>query len=530
VVGGAATPHGRRGRRAVTNDRQTTVSPRDGLIMRATAVAVALTVLGSVLGLGRDLLLARYFGATGQTDAFLVAWTVPETASPLLIEGAMAYLMIPIFVVALGGTGLAPVVRSTLPRIAGLLGLATAVIWLAAPLLVRLMAPGLADAALAVRCTRLTAVTVLAFGLAGYLGAALRSAHVFGWPSSIYVAYNVGIVGAIVLLHERLGVLSAAIGVAVGSAFMIGIQLPSFLKRLRVRAGSPSARVPRVALAAFIPIAVFTVTRQAQVFVERFLGSELSAGTISHLNYAQKVAQVPMVLAVVFATVTFPLLARSVADGDQAGTRARTEWDLRVVSAAVLVASAYLIAFARPIIRVLFEHGAFTSRDTADTTAIMRVYAFGLLGHAAVGVLSRSYYSDRRPVWYPALAMAAGLAVTALTSVALLRAWHGVAIAAGNAVGITVSAGLMLSGLRNRSASVSPRNIGLAVIRLGLLAGAAGLAGWTLGLLMVDLPASAAAMTGAIAVGGTFVLLGAMTGVEEIRRLGVLVRSARNAR
>src|SRR5262245_9281044 len=112
-----------------------------GVIARATMVTAALTGLGSLLGLARDLLLARYFGATGATDAFLVAWTVPETASPLLIEGAMALVMIPFFVRAgtVGPGGLTAAVRATLPRLAGLLALVAAAVALAAPVLVHLL-------------------------------------------------------------------------------------------------------------------------------------------------------------------------------------------------------------------------------------------------------------------------------------------------------------------------------------------------------------------------------------------------------
>jgi putative peptidoglycan lipid II flippase len=498
-----------------------------GLIVRATMLAATLTVLGALFGMARDLLLARYFGATGQTDAFLVAWTVPETASPLLIEGAMAFLMVPIFVRALADqTGLSAVVRATLPRLIAFLSAAALITALAAPMLVHVLAPGLADPALAVRCTRITAITVLAFGLAGYLGAALRSAHLFGWATSIYIAYNVGILGAMLLLHRTLGVQSAAIGVAIGAVFMVAIQLPSFLRRLE-----PAASVvrPHVALGAFIPIATFVVTRHAQVFVERFLGSQLPAGTISHLNYAQKVAQMPVGLSVMLATVTFPMLARSIASGDEMASSKRMEWDLRVVSAVVLVASAYIIAFAKPIIEVVFQRGEFVAADTSATAAIMRVYAIGLLAQAAIAVLSRSYFSDRTPTWYPGLVMAAGLLATVVISTLLLPMWHGVAIAAGNAAGITLAAALMFGGLRRRMAAVSVRCVGLAVIRLGLLAGAAGLAGWLLCRLMGDLPAPFVAAAGVVAVAAVFLILGTLTGAEEARRLGALMKVARHA-
>ncbi|HEU4349356.1 MAG TPA: lipid II flippase MurJ [Actinoplanes sp.] len=496
----------------------------NGLIARATTLAAALTIAGAVLGLLRDLLLARFFGATGETDAFLVAWTVPETASPLLIEGAMTFLMVPIFVRALAEPGgLGAVVRATLPRIAVLLAITAGAVALAAPVLVAVLAPGLAEPDLAVRLMRITAVTVLTFGLAGYVGAALRSAHVFGWPASIYVAYNVGILGSMMLLHKPFGVLAAALGVALGSLLMVLVQAPAFLRRLEPAALLGRVGRPHVALIAFVPIAVYTVTRHAQVFVERVLGSELSAGTISHLNYAQKVAQVPMMLSIMVVTVTFPMLARSMASGDAVASRERLERDLRLVAMVVLAAAAYLIAFAPLIIQLLFQHGAFTAQDTSATAGIMRVYAFGLLGQAAVGVLSRSYFSERGSIWYPASVMAAGLATTAVISVALLPLWNAMAIAAGNAAGITLTAVLMLRGLRSRVVPIQVSTVLRTMGGLILIAGAAGAAGWVAGTLMSALPVIVTLILGAVLVGGTFVLLSLITGVEEMRLLTALI-------
>lgn len=514
----------------MTGSRSRIATTTTRTIVRATVLTAVLSVLGALLGLLRDLLLAGFFGATGETDAFLVAWTVPETASPLLIEGAMAFLMVPIFVRALSDpAGLPGVVRATLPRISGVLAVAAAVIALSAPALVHLVAPGLADADLAVRCTRITAVTVFTFGLAGYLGAALRACHAFGWQASIYVAYNVGILAAIALLRVPLGVTSAAIGVAIGSVLMVLVQLPSFARRLHPRGLASTVR-PTVALGVFFPIAAFTVSRQAQVFVERFLGSELTAGTISYLNYAQKVAQVPMTLSVMVATVTYPMLARSVADRDDARARERMEWDLRVVSALVLVGSAFLIAFAEPIIQVLFQHGEFTPADTAATATIMRVYAFGLLGQAAVGTLGRSYFTDERPIWYPAMVMVVGLVLTALIGALLLPLWHGAAIALGNAIGITVSAVLMLIGLRRRPGSVSLRTFGPALARLVVVAGFATLAGFAVHQLTWQMPAVVTLIAGMIVVVAVFVLLGIVARVEEIRRLVALMKRPSHAR
>lgn len=478
-------------------------------LVRAALLTVAVTMAGSVLGLVRDLLLARYFGATGDTDAFLVAWMVPETAFPLVVEGAMSFLMVPLFSRALAEErSLRDAVATTMPRIVMVLVAVSAVVAAGAPVLVRLVAPGLEDPALAVTCTRLTSVTVLTFGLAGYLSAALRAKHVFGAPATIHIAYNAGILSLMWALHGRLGIVSAAAGVALGSLFMVLAQAPSFLRHVGLPpVRSLLVRGSAVTAGAFAPIAAYTLFRQAQVFVERFLGSSLIPGTISHLNYAQKVAQMPMLVALLVCTVTFPTLSRHIAAGRAAEARRRLESDLTTATALVFVSAAYLVVFAPVVVRVLLEHGAFDATDTAATAAIMRVYALGLLGHAMVGVLSRPFFTGERPSWYPAVAMAGGIAANAVLAALLVGRFGATGLAAANGIGITVAALLLLRGLRRQVVAVSLGAVGSAVVRLGAAGFAAGLAGFLAQRVLGSAPSIVVGAVGGLVVLGVFALL-----------------------
>jgi murein biosynthesis integral membrane protein MurJ len=500
---------------------------RSGTLATAALVSAVLAAAGMGLGLFRDLLLASYFGADGGTDAFLVAWTVPETAAPLLIEGAMAYLMVPLFSRALArGEPLRTVLRGTLVQVGLLLVALAAATFLAAPVLVRVLAPGLADPQLAVSSTRLLSVTVLMFGLAGYVSAALRASRVFAVPAAIYLAYNIGIVDAMLLLHGELGIRSAAVGVAAGSVLMVAVQLPSLVRRL----GRPAPERPRlspqsaITLAAVAPVALFTVARQAQVYIERYLGSSLAPGTISHLNYAQKVGQVPMVLALVLTTVTFPALARTMAVGDDNGTRRRVESDLRTVTAVVLLAAAYLFAFAPQVVTVLFQRGEFTAADTAATAWILRVYLLGLLGHAYVGVLSRPFFSAERPTWYPAAAMAVGLSVNAVLAALLVGPWGAGGIAISNGAGITVTAVLLLLGCRPRVSGLSPWGVGLGAARLAVPAGLATGTGLLVGRLLDGWTPYGVVAVGAVAVLAVFAAATALTDPPTARIVTALAR------
>lgn len=487
-----------------------------GSVGRAAMVSGVLIAAGTGLGFLRDLVMADLFGASGSTDAFLVAWTIPETVSPLLIEDAMALLMVPVVTRLLArGDGLRPLVGTALPRMVLGLSVITGALAFAAPAVVDALAPGLAEQGPAVQCVRLTAVTVVTFGVAGFMSATLRAHHRFGPPAAIYLAYNVGILALIAGLSGAVGITSAAIGVAAGSFLMVAVQLPAFARCLR-DAPAPSGSVDvRLGLAAIAPIVVYTVTRQSQVFVERFLGAGLAAGSISHLNYAQKVAQVPMVLSLLIVTVTFPRLARASADGDTVQVARRIRQDLAVASAMVLAATAFLVALAPAVIRVLFEHGEFTSADTASTAAILRVYALGLWGQTAVGLAARAFFARRRPTWRPAAVLAVGLAVTAAIGGAFAASAGTLALAAANATGITLAAVLMLAGLRRGVAPVPLRRIAADVSRLVLAAAGACAAGM-LAAGALDAPVLVRLAVGGLAVAAAFAVLAVLAGPDLV--------------
>lgn len=525
-------------------------------LARAALLTALLTAAGALLGLVRDQTIAHLYGAGPDTDAFLVAWTVPEVASTLLIEDAMALILVPAFSLALARraargpeltgvpVGRDPVhtlLRTTLPVLLLALGAGGVLLMLAAPWVVALLAPGLPDTQLAVDCTRLTATCAFSFGIAGYCSAALRAHGSFVPPAMIYVAYNIGIIATMLLLSARLGVRAAAAGVAVGGVLMVLVQAPVVLRRLRERratadpAPDPApdaapeppceqpggAGRPLVALGLLAPVIVFALTRQSQVLIERFLAAPLPAGAISHLNYAQKVAQMPMVLSLMLCTVTFPVVARAMAAGETDRARRRVERDLALAGVIVLVGAATVVACAPQIIEILFQRGAFDRADTAATAAVMRVYALGLLGHTLVGALVRCYFSAARPLWFPALAMLLGLALTTAGGALLVGVWGVLGIAAGNALGITVTAVLLLHGVARHSVPVRVRHMTGGLVKLSAAAAAATGAGWLCGALIpAVVPAAAVAC---LAVAAVFLVIARALQAPEIDSL---VRSA----
>ncbi|MEU6711338.1 lipid II flippase MurJ [Nonomuraea sp. NPDC046802] len=479
---------------------------------KAISVTAVLIALGSLLGFCRDLLLGRLFGADASTDAFLVAWTIPETAAPLLIEGAMAFVLVPLFSRAMeAGDDPRALVSSTMPYLCLTLVTVSALTAAGAPWLVDVLAPGIPKGDLAVDCMRVASVTILTFGVAGYLSAALRAHQTFAPPAAIYIAYNLGIITCVWALRDQ-GAYAAAVGVAVGGVGMVLIQTPAFLRRFWPPRRPGRGVSPPVGV--FLPVAVFTLARQCQVFVERHVGSSLAEGSISHLNYAQKIAQVPMVLSLVVATVSFPHLARAVAAGEAEQARRRMADDLVSASAIVLLATAALLVCAQDVVAVLLQYGAFTEADTVATARIIRVYALGLLGQAVVGVVCRVFFCDDRASWYPTLAMAAGLAATVLLA---RPSWGVIGIAAANAAGITLTAAMLLAGLRRRVIALPLRATGAPLGALLLAATASAGAGWGTRTLTASLPEPVRLTLAGTAIAATFCAVAAWKGTIRMR-------------
>jgi putative peptidoglycan lipid II flippase len=375
---------------------------------------------------------------------------------------------------------------------------------------------------LAVRMVGVASITICFIGLAGYARAALNAYQIFGIPASVYAAYNIGILGSILLLHERLGIYSAALGLALGSALMFLVQVPTFLRTV----GLPrlSFKIDRTILnefVAFVPLGVFVIARHGQVYVERFLGSFLEPGVISQLNFATRLAQFPMSVAITVGIVSFPVLARAMAAGRTEEAEKSVESDIKMVSTLILPATAYLIIFAPEVVAVLFERGAFTPDDTVATASILRIYSLGLLAQTLIMVGIRPFYTHRYSIWMPMRAALGGLAVTVAVDVALLRGLGADGLAAGNAAGISVMALILGWDMNRHVVNVNTRRLARFFLRIFGVVILASFCALPLVLpqILPGLPKLGTLLFGAVILGIVYLIVGRSLDIEEIKKL-----------
>ncbi len=223
--------------------------------------------------------------------------------------------------------------------------------------------------------------------------------------------------------------------------------------------------------------------------------------------------------------VTFPLLARSLVAGDAGDARRRLEADVRIVGAVVLLSTTFLFVFAPRVVALLFERGAFTAADTADTAAILRIYVFGLLGQALVELVCRALFSGPS-TFLPAATMGAGLLVTAVVAGVGAGLWGAPGIAVGNAAGISVTALGLLLARRSRAQAVEPRAIGAILLRLLPAVAVTAVVGAGVASLVGTLPGIVAVPVGGVAMLAVFTPVAMTTGGLPSLRAVLGTRSA----
>ncbi|MBV9452966.1 MAG: polysaccharide biosynthesis C-terminal domain-containing protein [Rubrobacter sp.] len=220
------------------------------------------------------------------------------------------------------------------------------------------------------------------------------------------------------------------------------------------------------------------------------------------------------------AIVTFPVVARAAAARRTREVEQVMENNLKMASALILPAAAYMIIFAPELVALLFQRGAFTPEDTAATASILRIYSLGLLAQTLIFIVVRPFFTYGSSIWIPARAALIGLAVTVAVDVALLQSLGANGLAAGNATGISVMVLLLIRDMRRR-VNVNPHGLASFFVRVFgavLLAGSCALP-LVLLELFSGLPAPVTLLLGGLVIGVTYLFIGRLLGIKELEEL-----------
>ena len=428
-------------------------------LLKALAAVSSMTLLSRILGFVRDTVVARAFGAGLATDAFFVAFKIPNLLRRLFAEGAFSQAFVPILAEYKNRRGETDT-RLLVDHVSGLLALALAVVTLlgiaAAPLIVYVSAPGFAATpdkfALTVDLLRITFPYIFFISLVSLAGGILNTYSRFSVPALTPALLNLTFIGFALLGAPYFDppVKALAWAVFCGGVLQLAFQVP-FLLRLkmmpRFKLNFRDAGVWRV-MKQMGP-AVFGVSiGQISLLINIVFASFLVSGSVSWLYYADRLMEFPTgLLGVALGTILLPSLAKHYANQSLDEYSKLLDWGLRLTLMLALPAAAALAVLAVPLIATLFHYGQFSVHDVMMTRNALVAYSVGLLGLILVKVLAPGFYARqniRTPVKIAIIALAATQAMNFAFIGWLQHA--GLALAIG--LGACLNAGLLYRKLR----------------------------------------------------------------------------------
>ena len=374
-------------------------------VSKAAGVVGFYTLLSRILGLVRDMVVARFFGAGMTADAFFVAFRIPNLLRRLFAEGSLTIAFIPVFTEYLhqkSKEDAFELARAVLTLLAMVLALVTVLGVLFAPWVVRLQAFGFGGSGpkyeLTVLLTRITFPYIFLVSLVAFFMGVLNSLRHFAAPAAAPIFLNVGIIAATVIISPYLSepVVGLAIGVLIGGVLQILLQLPWLIQKgvsLRPcwNPGHPAVR--KIGLL-MLPAIYGSAIYQLNQFIGTLLASFLPQGSVSWLYYADRLMEFPLgVFAIAISTAVLPSLSAQAVAKDLTEFRETLSHSVRLTFFITIPAMAGLMALGQPVIQIFFQRGAFDSLSTAMTTKALFCYAVGLWAFSANRVLVSAFYA-----------------------------------------------------------------------------------------------------------------------------------------
>ena len=441
-------------------------------LFKSASTVSLFTLLSRVTGLVRELLIASSFGASAMTDAFNVAFRIPNLFRRLFAEGAFSQAFVPVLAANKAQHGEAET-KLLIDRVATLLTwilLLTCVIGVAAaPLLVWAMASGLQQEPrgyeAAVFMTRWMFPYIAFMSLVALSSGVLNTWRHFAVPAATPVLLNFSMIGAAWLgapWFTSMGiepVYALGVGVMLGGVLQLGVQAPALLRLglfpkigfnwAAVQAAWADPATKKIAKL-MVPALLGVSVAQISLLINTQIASHLAPGSVSWLTYADRLMEFPTaMLGVAIGVVLTPQLAAAKGEGDAAKYSAMLDWGLRIVVLLAVPCAVALLTFSEPLVATLYHYGAFSDRDVQQTTTALMGYGAGLLGLVAIKVLAPGFYASQN-IKTPVKIAVVVLVITQLLNLALVPYFQHAGLALAIGIGALINALSLLVGLIRR--------------------------------------------------------------------------------
>ena len=506
------------------------MAPRPATLVRSIATIGGITLVSRLLGFVRDVMMAALLGAGPLSDAFFVAFKLPNFLRRLFAEGAFNAGFVPMFARTLEGEGKAAAKTFAEQAQAALLAvlLPLVVVAIAAmPWVIVLTAPGFgADDPRydnAVEFSRITFCYILFISLTALYGGVLNSLGRFAAAAAAPVMLNLSLIGAMIVSVLWLDAPAYALAWGVAAAGLL--QFLWLWISIRREGMAPALRWPRLTpqvrrlWSLILPGAIGAGVAQINLYMDIVLASLLPPGAVSYLYYADRVNELPVgVIGVAVGTALLPLMARQLRAGQVAHAMHSQNRALELSLLLTVPAALALVVLSAPIVAVLFERGAFGAEASRATSAALAAYALGLPAYVLVKVLTPAFFAredTRTPVKIAIVCMISNIVI----AFALIWWLAHVGIALATTISAWLNTGLLARGLRrddllrpdDQLKRRLPRILGASMaMALGLWLAAPWLAGLAAPLALAVL----------VAAGGVgFLLLGHVVDALDFREM-----------
>ncbi|MBI5970626.1 MAG: polysaccharide biosynthesis C-terminal domain-containing protein [Deltaproteobacteria bacterium] len=366
-------------------------------MIRAITLTITAAFIGTLLAFAADVLIAGYFGTSWRSDAYYLAFVIPTLIADMFVLGINS-VFVPVYASdKSAGNG-----DEFFSAAANVIVVSSVIMAAAAfyftPLLIDVVAGGFTHEALSVTValTRLMLILLVLIPISTLMSNRLNAHGHFILPALGKTINYLFVIAAIVVLKDAVGVFSMPVGFITGAAVFIIILAYLFLRcglgyRLCARVNNP-ALMESVVLV--YPLLIVTLFHYVNIMVERGVASGLEEGSISALNFAFKIVNMPVNLFILGAMpVVLPAFSEIAAAKDPEALGGAVLKGLRFVSFFAVPFTVALLILREPIVRILFERGAFVHRSTEVTSSALFFYAFSIFGFAAVNVMSRVFYA-----------------------------------------------------------------------------------------------------------------------------------------
>jgi putative peptidoglycan lipid II flippase len=381
------------------------LEPEKNHLAKAAGVVSGATLLSRILGFVRDILIARYFGAGLYSDAFFVAFRIPNIFRRLFAEGSLSISFIPVFSEYLVKEGKDEAFRlaGSAVRFLSLILIAVTIAGIIiSPVMVRLIAPGFVNDpgkySITVSLTRIMFPYIYFISLTALFMGILNVLGNFAAPAFAPVLLNISMITALCFVAPHTGESARilAFGVLAGGFFQFMLQIPFIVKKgvyFRHRTTLLHPGLKRIGLLMF-PAIFGAAVYQINIFIGTVLASVLPEGSVSYLYYADRIVQFPLgIFAIAAATAVFPTLSRLASENDMRAVKSTFSHSIRMVFFIIMPCMAGIIVLREPIIMLLFKRGEFDMQTVRLTAEALLFYSAGLWAFASVRIIIPVFYA-----------------------------------------------------------------------------------------------------------------------------------------